>query len=85
VRRRRFRAKHVLKQGVIGNLMETHWEFEGNIKGTKKKQKSSTHPLPPPKTEKEKIQGTLNACFNLSIGCMYFWFPKLLVTIFGLD
>jgi hypothetical protein len=33
---------------------------------------------------KEKNQGTLNACFSLPIGCMYFWLPKLLVTIFGL-
>jgi hypothetical protein len=38
-----------------------------------------------PKLKKiEKNQGTLSACFSLPTGCMYFWFPKLLVTIFGL-
>jgi hypothetical protein len=44
----------------IGNLMGTHWEFEGNMLGTKENGK---HPSPPPPENlKKKNQGTLSAC-----------------------
>jgi hypothetical protein len=52
-----------LKQGAtwntlgehVGNL-GTHWEFEGNIEGTKEKsKKSSPHPLHP-KLKRKKIK-----------------------------
>jgi hypothetical protein len=71
----------------------TYWELEGNIVQTyweaaKNEKKLPPSPLPspplPPKTKKEKKQGTLSACLGLPIGCMKFLFPKDLVTIFGL-
>jgi hypothetical protein len=38
----------------IGNLMRTHWEFEGNMLGTKENGK---HPPPPsPKLKRKKIK-----------------------------
>jgi hypothetical protein len=43
----------------IKNLMGTHWEFEGNILGTKENGKISSSP---PKNLKKKNQGTLSAC-----------------------
>jgi hypothetical protein len=50
------------------------------------KAKMKKNPLPTLATQnvKEKNPGTFNACFSLPIGHMYFWFSKLLVTIFGL-
>jgi hypothetical protein len=58
-----------LREHIV-NLMRTCWELEGNMLGNKGKM--------------NKIKAPLGACFSLPIGCMYFWFPKLLVTILGL-
>jgi hypothetical protein len=67
-----------LKQGAIGNTLEENiGNLKGNMLRTKEKLKKPFPSLtPPPKT-------SLSACFSVPIGCMYFWFPKLLVTIFG--
>ncbi len=78
-------AKHIgLKQGAngntleehIGNLVGIHWELEENMLGTKEKQKK-----PSPHTP---AQNFCECMLQPTIGCMYFWFSKLLVTIFGL-
>jgi hypothetical protein len=61
-----------LKEHIV-NLMGTCLELEGNIQGTRWEQRKN-----------EQNEGTLSACFSLPIDCMYFWFPKLFVTIFGL-
>ncbi len=94
VRRGGLWAIHMgLKRGAIGNTLgEQHWKLRehignpfGNLKGTcweqRKNEKTSS---PHPKLKRKKNQGTLSACLSLPIGCMYFWFPKLLVTIFGI-
>jgi hypothetical protein len=53
----------------LGNILGTHWELEGNILGTKEKEKKSRH---------------FECILSPTIGCMKFLFPKLFVTIFGL-
>jgi len=63
----------------IENLMGTHWELKRNILGTKEKMnKKSSPPLPNLKGKKASHLECL------PIGCMKFFFPKELVTIFGL-
>ncbi len=70
--------------GYTSGTLGTHWALDGdplrtwrNILGTKEKwKKSSTHPRHP-KLKRKKNPGTLNACFSLPIGHMYFWFSKL--------
>jgi hypothetical protein len=48
-----------LKQGVIGNMMGTHWELEREHVGNKGKMKK----LPfYPNLKRKKNQGILNAC-----------------------
>jgi hypothetical protein len=71
--------------GNLGNIFENLkgkcWEQKENEK------KSSPHPIPrppPPKLKRKKFKVPRVHAFNLPIGCMYFWFPKLLVIIFGL-
>ncbi len=77
---------------VLGIQIEHHWgtprEPNGNPLRTlrehvrnKGKMKKI---LPPPKIKRKKIKAPWSACFSLPIGCMYFWFAKLSVTIFGL-
>jgi hypothetical protein len=65
-------AKHMgLKGGAIGNtLWETRWE-NWELEGNKGK--------------KKKNQRHFECMLSLPIGCMKFLFPKLLVTIIGLD
>jgi hypothetical protein len=65
-------------ENMLGNTLrnEEHIGNQGKMKRNPYQ--------PPPKTYKEKKQGTLSACLGLPIGCMKFLFPKELVTIFGL-
>jgi hypothetical protein len=65
----------------IGNLMGTHWEFEGNMLGTKENGK---HPPPPSRKLKGKKSRHFEWMLSFPIVCMEFLFPKLFVTIFGL-
>jgi len=70
----------------LANIVRTWWELKGNIVGTREFcNKSSSKPPLPPLTKKEKMQGTLSACLGLHIGCMKFLFPKVFITIFGLN
>ncbi len=73
-----------LKQGAIGNTLEehignlvgTHWELEGNMLGTKEKQKKPSPHTPTQNFHECMLQPT----HPLHV----FLFPELLVTIFGL-
>jgi hypothetical protein len=72
----------------LGTLWEL-WELERNIEATCWEQRENeknppSNPHPPKPKLLKKNQGTLSACFSLPNGCMYIWFLKLLVTIFGL-
>jgi hypothetical protein len=57
-----------LKLGAIGNTLGKHIENLRNMLGTHWE-------------HRRNMVGTKE---KLPIGCMYFWFPKLVVTIFGL-
>jgi len=57
-----------LKLGAIGNTLGKHIENLRNMLGTHWE-------------HRRNVVGTKE---KLPIGCMYFWFPKLVVTIFGL-
>jgi hypothetical protein len=71
-------------ENMLGNPLGTYREYCENILGTRENGKTKKILPPPPKTLKEKKQGTLSACLGLPIGCMKFLFPKEFITIFGL-
>jgi hypothetical protein len=66
--------------GNIGNLMGTWREHVGN----KGKMKKPSSPLPNSKLKRKKIMVLWVHASTYPLAGMYFWFPKLFVTIFGL-
>ncbi len=69
--------------GNLRNILRIWWEPIGNLKGTYwEPKKKWTKNLPPPLPNLKGKKASHLEC--LPIGCMKFFFPKELVTIFGL-
>jgi len=85
-------AKHmglskVLLRAPLWNTLGTlgtHWELERNMLGTKGKKKDPPPPPPFSKLNRKKSRH-FECMLSLPIGSMEFLFPKLFITIFGLD